>query len=51
MQCTLVVVLPLCQQPTDTSKLAVTQACYLLSALFCTTALIGEGCTLAGSVL
>ncbi len=42
---------PLCEQQTFTSKLAVTQACYLLSALFCTTALISEGCTLAGSVL
>ena len=30
---------------------AVTLACYLLDALFCTAALISEGCTLAGSVL
>ncbi len=43
--------MPLCEQQTFTSKLAVTQACYLLSALFCTAALISEGCTLAGSVL
>ncbi len=47
----LLVVLPLCEQQTFTSKLAMTKACYLLSALFCTTALISEGCTLAGSVL
>ncbi len=47
----LLVIVPLCEQQTFTSKLAVTQACYLLSALFCTTALISEGCTLAGSVL
>ncbi len=42
----LLVIVPLCEQQTFTSKLAVTQACYLLSALFCTTALISEGCTL-----
>ncbi len=47
----LLVKVPLCEQQTFTSKLAVTQACYLLSARFCTTALISEGCTLAGSVL
>ena len=37
---------PLCEQQTFTSKLAVTQACYLLSALFCTAALISERCIL-----
>ena len=42
----LLVIVPLCEQQAFTSKLAVTQACYLLSALLCTTALIIEGCIL-----
>ena len=45
------VIVPLCEQQAFTGNLAVTQACYLLSALFCTAALISEGCTLVGSVL
>ncbi len=51
LQCTVVVVVALCEQQTFTGNLAVTQACYLLSALFCRAALISEGCNLAGSVL
>ena len=51
MQCTVVVVVALCEQQTFTGNLAVSQACYLLSALFCRAALISEGCNLAGSVL
>ncbi len=47
----LLVIVPLCEQLTFTKELAVTLACYLLLALFCTAALISEGCTLAGSVL
>ncbi len=42
------VIVPLCEQHTFTSTLAVTQACCLLSALFCTSALISEGYTLPG---
>ena len=42
----LLVIVPLREQQTFTCELAVTQACYLLSALLCTTALISEGCTL-----
>ena len=47
----LLVIVPLREQHTFTEELAVTLACCLLSALFCTAALISEGCTLAGSVL
>jgi len=47
----LLVILPLCEQQIFTGKLAVTQACYLLSALFCTAALISEGFTLAKPLL
>ena len=43
------VIVPLCEQHTFTSTLAVTQAC--CRAVVCTAALISEGCTLAGSVL
>jgi len=42
---------PLCEQQSFTGKLAVTQACCLLSVVFCTAALISEGCTLAAPVL
>ncbi len=35
----LLVRVPVCEQQIFTSKVAVTQACYLISALFCTTAL------------
>ncbi len=45
------VIVPLREQLTFTEKLAVTLACYLPYALFCTSALISEGCTLAGCVL
>ncbi len=41
----------MCEQQTVTVKLAVPRACHLLSALFCTAALISEGSVLAGSVL
>ncbi len=50
-QCTIVVILALCEQHTFTCKFVVTQSCYLLSALFCRAALINEGCTLVESVL
>ncbi len=40
---------PLCEQQTFTSKVAVKHAC--CQAVVCTAALISEGCTLAGSVL
>ncbi len=45
----LLVIVPLCEQQTFTSKLAVKHAC--CQAVDCTAALISEGCTLAGSVL
>ena len=45
----LLVIVPLCEQQTFTSKLAVKHAC--CQAVVCTAALISEGCTLAGSVL
>ncbi len=45
----LLVIVPLCEQQTFTSKLAVKHAC--CEAVVCTAALISEGCTLAGSVL
>ncbi len=38
----LLVIVPLCEQLTFTKELAVTLACYLLLALFCTAALISE---------
>ncbi len=47
----LLVIVPLCEQHTFVSKLAMIQACYLLSAMFCTSALISEGCFLPGCVL
>ena len=47
----LLVIVLLREQHTFTEELAVRLACCLLSALFCTAALISEGCTLAGSVL
>ncbi len=40
---------PLCEQQTFTSKLAVKRAC--CQAVVCTAAVISEGCTLTGSVL
>ncbi len=40
---------PLCEQQTFTSTLAVKNAC--CQAVVCTAALISEGCTLAGSML
>ena len=45
----LLVIVPLCEQQTFTSKLAVKRAC--CQAVVCTAALISEKCTLAGSVL
>ena len=45
----LLVIVPLCEQQTVTSKLAVKHGC--CQAVVCTAALISEGCTLAGSVL
>ncbi len=44
----LLVIVPLCEQLTFTKETAVTLAWYLLYALFCTAALISEGCTLPG---
>ena len=45
----LLVIVPLCEQQTFTSKLAVKHAC--CQAVVCTAALISEGGTLAESVL
>ncbi len=45
----LLVIVPLCEQHTFTSTLAVTQSC--CQAVVCTAAVISEGSTLAGSVL
>ena len=45
----LLVIVPVCEQQTFTSKLAVKRAC--CQAVVCTAAVISEGCTLAGSVL
>ena len=41
----LLVIVPLCEQQTLTSKLAVKHSC--CQAVVCTAALISEGCTLA----
>ncbi len=45
----LLVIVPLCEQQTFTSKLAVKHAC--CQAVVCTATLISEGRTLPGSVL